>query len=53
MNDPDSNHTDSSAPRVGITDEEILAFIARVQAGGGRRHYVTARRPEESDTEPQ
>ncbi len=52
MNDPDSNQADSSAPHVGLTDLEILAFIARVQAGGGRRHYVTAHRPEESDTEP-
>lgn len=35
-------------PDAGVTDQEILAFIARIQSGGGRRRYLQIHRPDGS-----
>ncbi len=51
MNDPREDPTDPSTPRAGIPDEVIQAFIDRVLNDGSRRHYLSLRRPRDSQGE--
>ena len=53
MNDSYEDPTDPSTPRAGIPDEVIQAFIDRVLNDGSRRHYLSVRRPRDSQEESQ
>jgi hypothetical protein len=51
MNDPHADRTDPSTPPVGVTDQEVQAFLDRILNGDGRRHYLALRRPQDAEGE--